>query len=149
MQPFLRSASEGWALAVTSIRDLYAEADLHADEVGGDFAGEAERLGATTAEVHAMMREVLESRTADEAENAATAKQMHERLDAASEIVPQLAPYADGIRVAYDAVAALSPGVHVQRIHGAAYRHRLGAHRLRGRAGPSAGRTTRPHEPAA
>ena len=118
MQPFLRSASEGWALAVTSIRDLYAEADLHADEVGGDFAGESERLGATTAEVHALMRDVMEHRTADEAENAATAKQMHERLDAASEIVPELAPYTDGIRTAYDAVAALPAGVQVQRIHG-------------------------------
>jgi maltokinase len=118
LQPFLRSASDGWALAVTSIRDLYAEADLHADEVGGDFAGESERLGATTADVHARMRDVLESRTADEGENAATAKQMHERLDAASEIVPELAPYADGIRTAYDAVASLPPGVPIQRIHG-------------------------------
>ena len=118
LQPFLRSASEGWALAVTSIRDLYAEADLHADEVGGDFAAESERLGGTTAEVHAQMREVLESRTADAAESAATAKQMHERLDAASEIVPELAPFADGIRAAYDAVASLPAGVPVQRIHG-------------------------------
>jgi maltokinase len=118
LQPFLRSASEGWQLAVTSIRDLYAEADLHADEVGGDFAGESERLGAATAEVHALMRESLESRTADEAENTATAKQMRERLDAASEIVPQLAPFADGIRSAYDAVASLPAGVAVQRIHG-------------------------------
>ena len=118
MQPFLRSASEGWQLAVTSIRDLYAEADLHADEVGGDFAAESERLGATTAQVHALMRDVLDSRAADEAENAATAKQMTERLDAAREIVPELAPYADGLRAAYDAVAALPGGVLIQRIHG-------------------------------
>jgi maltokinase len=118
LQPFLRSATEGWRLAVTSIRDLYAEADLHADEVGGDFAGESERLGATTAHVHALMRDTLESRLADEAENVATAKQMHERLDAAREIVPELAPYADGIRTAYDAVAGLPGGVPVQRIHG-------------------------------
>jgi len=118
LQPFLRSASEGWQLAVTSIRDLYAEADLHADEVGGDFAGESERLGATTAHVHALMREVLESRLADGAENVATAKQMHERLDAAREIVPELAPYAEGIRAAYDAVADLPAGVPIQRIHG-------------------------------
>src|SRR5437588_2666939 len=118
MQPFLRGASEGWALAVTSVRDLYAEADLHADEVGGDFAGESERLGATTAEVHALLARVLPSRTADEAENAATAKQMHERLDAAVAVVPELAPYAEGLRSAYDALAALPPGVPVQRVHG-------------------------------
>ena len=118
MQPFLRGASEGWALAVTSVRDLYAEADLHADEVGGDFAGESERLGATTAEVHALLAQTLPSRRADEAENAATAKQMHERLDAALAVVPQLAPFADGLRTAYDALAGLPAGVAVQRIHG-------------------------------
>jgi maltokinase len=118
MQPFLRGASEGWALAVTSVRDLYAEGDLHADEVGGDFAGESERLGATTAEVHAMLARTLPSRLADEPENAATAKQMHERLDAAVAVVPELAPFADELRAAYDAVAALPAGVAVQRIHG-------------------------------
>jgi maltokinase len=118
MQPFLRGASEGWALAVTSVRDLYAEADLHADEVGGDFAGESERLGATTAEVHALLAQTLPSRRADEAENAATGKQMHERLDAALAVVPQLAPFADGLRTAYDALAALPAGVPVQRVHG-------------------------------
>src|SRR3954453_13361230 len=118
MQPFLRGASEGWALAVTSVRDLYAEADLHADEGGGDFAGESERLGATTAEVHAMLARALPSRLADEAENAATAKQMHERLDAAGAGVPGVAPDAEGRRGAYDAVAALPPGVPVQRVHG-------------------------------
>ncbi|MBV9369021.1 MAG: phosphotransferase [Frankiales bacterium] len=118
MQPFLTSASEGWSLAVTSVRDLYAEGDLHADEVGGDFAGESERLGAVTAEVHALLADVLPSRLADEAENAATAKQMHERLDAALAVVPELADYADGLRSAYDALAELRAGVPVQRIHG-------------------------------
>ncbi|MDQ1748844.1 MAG: maltokinase [Frankiaceae bacterium] len=118
MQPFLTSASEGWSLAVTSVRDLYAEGDLHADEVGGDFAGESERLGAVTAEVHALLADVLPSRLADEAENAATAKQMHERLDAALAVVPELADYADGLRSAYDALAGLPAGVPVQRIHG-------------------------------
>jgi maltokinase len=118
LQPFLTSASEGWSLAVTSVRDLYAEADLHADEVGGDFAGESERLGAVTAEVHALLAEVLPSRMADETENAATAKQMHERLDAALAVVPELAQHADGLRASYDALASLSQGVPVQRIHG-------------------------------
>jgi maltokinase len=118
MQPFLRSASEGWQLAVTSVRDLYAEADLHADEVGGDFAAESERLGAATAEVHSLLREVLPSRRADAEENHATAKLMHERLDAALEVVPELAPFTADLRTAYDAVAALPAGVPVQRVHG-------------------------------
>jgi maltokinase len=43
---------------------------------------------------------------------------MHERLDAAVEVVAELAPLADDLRTAFDAVAALPPGVPVQRIHG-------------------------------
>jgi len=118
MQPFLRGAIEGWALAVTSVRDLYAEADLHADEVGGDFAAESERLGAVTAEVHALLAQALPSRLADQAEIAATAKQMHERLDAAMAVVPELAPFADALRAAYDAFGSLPGGLSIQRIHG-------------------------------
>ena len=118
LQPFLRGASEGGQLAVARVRDLYAAADLHADEVGGDFAGESERLGAVTAEVHGLLAEVLPSRRSDQAENAATAKQMHERLDAAMAVVPELAPHAEALRASYDALASLPDGVPVQRIHG-------------------------------
>jgi len=42
---YLRAASDGWLLAATSVRDLYAAAGTRAAEAGGDFAGEAERLG--------------------------------------------------------------------------------------------------------
>src|SRR6202008_1663066 len=50
---YLRAASDGWSLAATSVRDLYAtEEGTRAAEAGGGFAGEAERLGAATAQVH-------------------------------------------------------------------------------------------------
>ncbi|MDT7539112.1 MAG: maltokinase [Actinomycetota bacterium] len=118
MQCFLRNASEGWAMATASVRDLFAEGDLHADEVGGDFAGEAERLGAATAEVHALMARNLPARTAGPDDSQATARQLHERLEAATAIVSELAPYADGIRAVYAEIGALTAPVPIQRVHG-------------------------------
>ena len=118
LQAFARNATEGWAMATASVRDLFAEADLHADEVGGDFAAESERLGTATAEVHALLASSLPSGTAGPEESAQTARQLHERLDAALEVVPELGPYADALRASYDAVAALSEPVRVQRVHG-------------------------------
>lgn len=118
LQTFLRGGTEGWKLAVASVRDLYAELDLHPDEVGGDFAGESERLGAATAEVHALLAEVLDSRTATADESRTTAQQMHERLDAALAIVSELQPYEAALRSAYDELAQLDQPVPIQRVHG-------------------------------
>ena len=52
LSSYLRAAADGWSLAATSVRDLYASGGTQADQAGGDFAGEAERLGEATAEVH-------------------------------------------------------------------------------------------------
>jgi maltokinase len=118
LQPFLRSATDGWVLAETSVRDLYAEGDLHADEVGGDFAGEAERLGVATADVHRTLAEALPSEIVGREACERTARQMHERLDGALEVVPPLADYQVALRHSYDELAAFSQPVTVQRIHG-------------------------------
>src|ERR1700685_1172555 len=56
---YLPGASDGWSLAATSLRDLYsgdataAPGKTRPDQAGGDFAGEAFRLGKGAAEVHA------------------------------------------------------------------------------------------------
>jgi len=51
LQEYLAGGVEGWALALTSLRDLYAAGPDPA-LTGGDFAGEAERLGGMTARLH-------------------------------------------------------------------------------------------------
>lgn len=117
LQQFLRTATDGWDLALASVRNLFAEADLHADEVGGDFAGEAARLGVALAETHASLAEhfPVEERTAGEVRALADA--MRQRLDEALGVVPELAQYTSDLRRTYDALAALE-GVRVQRVHG-------------------------------
>ncbi|MDQ6642250.1 MAG: hypothetical protein M3Y66_07135 [Actinomycetota bacterium] len=118
IQQFLRTASDGWDLALASVRNLFAEADLHADEVGGDFAGEAERLGAAVAEVHDVLREHFPTETWRGADLATLAQGMHERLNAQLADVPDLAPHAPSVRAAFDRVAALDATVTSQRVHG-------------------------------
>jgi maltokinase len=117
-QTFLKGATDGWELALTSVRDLYAEADLHADEVGGDFAGEAERLGAATAEVHLALARALPTAVLEGKELATLADAMRARLDRAAAEVQELAEHAEALRAAFDDLARLESPIQVQRVHG-------------------------------
>ncbi|MGY1915688.1 maltokinase N-terminal cap-like domain-containing protein [Blastococcus sp. SYSU DS0973] len=118
LQTFVPNASDGWRLATASVRDLYAEGDLHADEVGGDFAADSERLGAATASVHADMAAVLPTEEATSEWFATVSRQMSDRLDAAIEIVPQLAEHADALREVYAGIVGADERVVRQRVHG-------------------------------
>ncbi|MGY2875607.1 maltokinase [Marmoricola sp. URHA0025 HA25] len=116
LQQFLRTASDGWDLALVSARNLFAEGDLHADEVGGDFAGEAYRLGAAVAEVHELLAEEFPTEVMD---LTGTAAGMRDRLTAALDVAPGLAEHRDGLLERFDAIAAIAPGPHrAQRVHG-------------------------------
>ncbi|RBY83941.1 phosphotransferase [Blastococcus sp. TF02A-26] len=118
LQTFVPNASDGWRLATASVRDLYAEGDLHADEVGGDFAADSERLGAATASVHTDLARVLPTEDADRAWYAAAAEEMTGRLEAALAVVAQLEEHADGLRRLYAALAEAPEPVRRQRVHG-------------------------------
>ncbi len=58
LQRFLSGAMEGWAMALTSLRELYAEPMVPA-ESGGDFGAETHRLGEITAKLHIAMGEAF------------------------------------------------------------------------------------------
>jgi len=118
MTAFQKNATDGWSYATTSVRDLYAEGDLHAEEVGGDFAGESQRLGAATAQVHAELAKALGTDIWEPAQMVEHAAAMKRRLDKAAAAVPELAQFAEGLTRAFDALAATDVPVTVQRIHG-------------------------------
>jgi maltokinase len=121
---YLRAASDGWSLAATSVRDLYAvvlgtagEVGA-ADEAGGDFAGEAERLGVATAQVHTDLAEAFGRSELEPEAIRDLAEQMFRRLDMAIAAVPELARYADLIGSAFSRLAKLTEPVPAQRVHG-------------------------------
>ena len=115
---YLRAASDGWSLAATSVRDLYADTETPAAEAGGDFAGEAERLGVATAQVHADLAVAFGTSELGPDAVRELAEQMFRRLDLAIAAVPELAAYADKIGDAFSRLAKLTEPVAAQRVHG-------------------------------
>jgi maltokinase len=118
LQQFLPDAVDGWAMATTSVRDLMADPELHADEVGGDFAAEAHRLGQAVATVHADLQRTLGQQEADAAELDRTVTAMQDRLASVAERVPELAQHTPALNAAFEKVRDTDTPVYMQLIHG-------------------------------
>jgi maltokinase len=118
LSEYLRTASDGWSLAQISVRDLYAGDGVRPEEAGGDFAGEAQRLGAATADIHRDLADVFGTSELEPDAVAELAAQMRERLDIARAAVPALGRHADLVQTAFDDFAKLDKPLRVQRIHG-------------------------------
>lgn len=118
LQQFVSDAVDGWAMATTSVRDLMANQTLAPDEVGGDFAGEAHRLGTAVATVHADLQRALGKQEADADELDRTVVAMVDRLAAVSELVPELGKHAPVLRAAFEQLREVKTPVSMQYIHG-------------------------------
>ena len=156
LQQFLRTASDGWDLALVSVRNLFTEADLHADEVGGDFAGEAARLGHRAGRDPRDARRALPDRprcTPDEVTELATActggSTTRWRSCPSSRSTPTgCAPTFDHVRRMRERTGPADPRRPAPRPD-AAHRPGLEDRRLRGRAGQAAGRAAAARLPLA
>ncbi len=117
LQQFLRTATDGWDLALASVRSLFADPEVHAHDSGGDFAGEATRLGEALREVHEALHGLFPAEVWPAAAAAELAALMTGRLEAALGVVPELTEHAEVLRATFAAVSKLD-GLDVQRIHG-------------------------------
>jgi maltokinase len=87
-QQYLAGGSEGWALALTSLRDFYNGAGEDPSEAGGDFAAEAGRLGHMTAEMHLALADAFGANGSPQsgAAWAALVESLEARLEGASDV---------------------------------------------------------------
>jgi maltokinase len=118
LSAYLRNAVDGWSLAATSVRDLYATGTANPGQAGGDFAGEAERLGEATAEVHRDLAAAFGTQELPAQAYREMSARMIDRLDRAVAAVPELAGHDRMVRAAFEDVATLTDPLEVQRIHG-------------------------------
>jgi maltokinase len=106
------------------LRDLYSgdgvteAGTIRPEQAGGDFAGEAFRLGIATAEVHADLAAEFGIAQSPPGAYAELAAQMTRKLDWARVEVPELHRYADKLRGYYAELAEVGGELPVQRVHG-------------------------------
>jgi maltokinase len=136
-QRYLHNGTEGWTLALTSLRDLYADAEEHSEgdsaeraqaveEAGGSFTGEAARLGEITAKMHLALAGArgtdIAPRPITKAMLAAWADEMLADLDSliasGGEATAGLADHRAALEARISAIRTLEkPGLAI-RVHG-------------------------------
>ena len=107
---FLAGGSEGFSLAITSLRDLY-DRRCPPEECGGDFAPEARRLGIVTAKLHLAMAEAFGTVDPD---TRSWADDMLAQLDRLGDLPVDTA----AARARYERLAAAPDAGRAIRIHG-------------------------------
>ena len=116
---FLPTATDGWLLAQTSVRDLYAQPPgTDPKATGGDFGPESRRLGKATARVHHDLATMLPTGRMEPEELERVAQGMIGHLHHAAHRVRELEPYVPAISEVLLGLARIDKPVPTQRVHG-------------------------------
>jgi len=110
VQPFLSGATEGWSLALTSLRDFFNTDCDDPRECGGDLGAESRRLGEVTASMHLALAAAFGDEPGDA---AAWAEGMLRQLDR----IGAGRPWQQAARAVFERVAGVDGGRAV-RVHG-------------------------------
>lgn len=111
VQPFLGGGTDGWALALTSLRDYYGSPCADPAECGGDFAAEAGRLGEVTARMHLALGDAFGRAAGDARAWVAAMERQLERVGAGR-------PWEHDARKVLQRLAEMdTPGTAI-RVHG-------------------------------
>ena len=108
---YLAGGAEGWALARTSLRDLYAAGVEDPAAAGGDFAAEARRLGQVTATMHLTLADAFGAQPGDAATWSAAVERQLARLRPEDADAEAAKAFAERLRSVSD------PGPSI-RVHG-------------------------------
>jgi len=116
---FLPTATDGWLLAQTSVRDLYARPPgTDPKAAGGDFGPESRRLGKATARVHHDLATMLPTGRMEPEELEQVAQGMIRHLHHAAGRVRELEPYIPALSEVLLRLGRIDKPVPTQRVHG-------------------------------
>jgi maltokinase len=137
VQPFLHNSTEGWALALTSLRVLYADAEgmgltdpvarrAIVDHQGAAFLAESQRLGQAVAEMHLALAGLPDPAMAPAPLTALALNRWADTMTAELDAVlergdPALEPLRKvrgDVVGRFDQIRALPPGGLLIRVHG-------------------------------
>ena len=137
VQRYLHNATEGWTLALTSLRDLYADAEEEpatdtahrvqtVEDAGGSFTAEAARLGDITAGMHLALAAAHDDAFAAQPTTPAMLNawadeilaELGELIDRGDASLAELAEHREPLTARLEAIRGLEqPGAAI-RIHG-------------------------------